>query len=67
MAKRSKANLPQKNCKTCAKPFAWRKKWIRDWDQVLYCSERCQRRKGHVFPGAEFGAAVNLSNRGSHA
>nr|WP_306545253.1 DUF2256 domain-containing protein [Malikia spinosa] len=24
-------------------PFAWRKKWERDWDQVKYCSERCRR------------------------
>ncbi|MDG1704407.1 MAG: DUF2256 domain-containing protein [Pseudomonadales bacterium] len=45
MTKHSKAFLPQKICATCAKPFAWRKKWSRDWDQVLYCSERCRRNK----------------------
>ncbi|NCF75555.1 MAG: DUF2256 domain-containing protein [Proteobacteria bacterium] len=35
---------------TCSKPFAWRKKWARDWDQVLYCSERCRRSKSQISP-----------------
>ena len=30
-------------CVTCGKPFEWRKKWARDWEKVLYCSQRCQR------------------------
>jgi hypothetical protein len=42
---RRKADLPSKICVTCAKPFAWRKKWARDWENVRYCSERCQRNK----------------------
>lgn len=41
----TKTNLPQKVCVTCQKPYAWRKKWARDWDQVKYCSERCRRQK----------------------
>jgi hypothetical protein len=40
-----KPNLPQKICPVCQRPFIWRRKWVRDWDQVRYCSERC-RRKG---------------------
>jgi hypothetical protein len=28
---------------SCGKPFTWRKKWERDWEQVKYCSERCRR------------------------
>ena len=32
-------------CKTCKKPFSWRKKWQRDWENVLYCSERCRKNK----------------------
>ena len=40
-----KPNLPQKICPVCQRPFTWRRKWVRDWDQVRYCSERC-RRKG---------------------
>nr|WP_256487903.1 DUF2256 domain-containing protein [Deinococcus sp. HSC-46F16] len=23
-------------------PFAWRKKWEREWEQVKYCSDRCR-------------------------
>ncbi|MDC1382287.1 DUF2256 domain-containing protein [Candidatus Puniceispirillum sp.] len=37
-----KADLPEKICKFCGRPFQWRKKWSRDWDQVKYCSKRCQ-------------------------
>ncbi|MFM8753701.1 MAG: DUF2256 domain-containing protein, partial [Phenylobacterium sp.] len=25
------------------RPFAWRKKWEKVWDEVKYCSERCRR------------------------
>ena len=38
-----KPTLPTKRCPACARPFAWRKKWARDWDTVVYCSERCRR------------------------
>ncbi len=38
-----KVDLPTKVCVICGHPFAWRKKWARDWDHVLYCSERCRR------------------------
>ena len=37
-----KENLPQKMCPVCQRPFAWRKKWERDWDNVVYCSKRCR-------------------------
>ena len=40
-----KLNLPQKMCPICNKPFTWRKKWQRDWDNVIYCSERGKRNK----------------------
>ncbi|NBQ84116.1 MAG: DUF2256 domain-containing protein [Alphaproteobacteria bacterium] len=43
MAKmRKKADLPSKICRSCGLPFAWRKKWARDWEAVAYCSERCK-------------------------
>lgn len=46
MAKmRRKSDLPTKVCATCGLDFAWRKKWARDWDNVLYCSDRCRRNK----------------------
>ncbi|MGL3608908.1 DUF2256 domain-containing protein [Rhizobium sp. G187] len=38
-----KGDLPTKTCPTCTRPFAWRKKWERDWANVIYCSERCRR------------------------
>ena len=38
-----KNNLPQKVCVICKKPFTWRKKWEKVWDEVKYCSERCRR------------------------
>ncbi|MFN3597255.1 MAG: DUF2256 domain-containing protein [Rubricoccaceae bacterium] len=42
-----KPHLPEKTCPVCRRPFAWRKKWARDWERVVYCSERC-RRQGHT-------------------
>ncbi|MEL6661691.1 MAG: DUF2256 domain-containing protein [Pseudomonadota bacterium] len=38
-----KGDLPEKTCPVCQKPFTWRKKWERVWDDVKYCSERCRR------------------------
>jgi hypothetical protein len=38
----AKAHLPTKICLTCNKPFSWRKKWARDWDNVVYCSDKCR-------------------------
>lgn len=38
-----KANLPSKVCPICERPFDWRKKWERNWDAIVYCSERCRR------------------------
>ena len=40
---RTKSQLLEKTCAACRKPFAWRKKWERDWDNVRFCSERCRR------------------------
>ena len=25
----------------CLRPFNWRKKWAKDWQEVKYCSKRC--------------------------
>lgn len=36
-----KENLPSKVCVTCNRPFTWRKKWERCWDEVTTCSKRC--------------------------
>ncbi|WP_084627563.1 DUF2256 domain-containing protein [Elstera litoralis] len=37
-----KLTLPSKMCVACQRPFVWRKKWERDWEQVRYCSDRCR-------------------------
>jgi hypothetical protein len=41
---RKKSELPEKDCLACGRPFTWRKKWERDWDDVKYCSDACRRR-----------------------
>jgi hypothetical protein len=38
-----KEHLPEKACVTCGRPFRWRRKWARDWQEVRHCSERCRR------------------------
>ncbi len=43
---RKKGDLPTKICATCARPFAWRKKWEKVWDEVRYCSDRCRDGRG---------------------
>ncbi|MEO1553380.1 MAG: DUF2256 domain-containing protein [Pseudomonadota bacterium] len=40
-----KKSLPTKTCPICERPFDWRKKWARNWDEIVYCSERCRRAK----------------------
>ncbi len=46
MKMRRKSDLPTKVCAACGRPFAWRKKWEKVWDEVRYCSERCKRARG---------------------
>lgn len=43
-----KENLPTKICVVCNRPFNWRKKWERCWDEVTCCSKSCnaKRRNG---------------------
>ncbi|NBV74819.1 MAG: DUF2256 domain-containing protein [Methylococcaceae bacterium] len=41
----NKLTLPSKICLVCQRPFNWRKKWARDWENVRYCSERCRRHR----------------------
>jgi hypothetical protein len=43
MRMRRKADLPSKMCVACGRPFAWRKKWEKVWEEVKYCSDRCRR------------------------
>ncbi|MCF1751183.1 DUF2256 domain-containing protein [Mariniradius sediminis] len=41
-----KQHLPTKTCVVCNRPFSWRKKWEKVWDEVKYCSDRCRRERG---------------------
>lgn len=43
-----KANLPVKVCIVCNRPFTWRKKWQRIWDEVKYCSDKCRSNKNKM-------------------
>ncbi|OUX37164.1 MAG: hypothetical protein CBE33_03745 [Candidatus Pelagibacter sp. TMED273] len=40
-----KQHLPYKYCKSCSRIFYWRKKWIREWENVKFCSKRCSSTK----------------------
>ncbi|MCH2044603.1 MAG: DUF2256 domain-containing protein [Saprospiraceae bacterium] len=46
--KPKKQDLPQKICPVCERPFTWRKKWEKVWDEVRYCSQRCKRNKNNI-------------------
>jgi hypothetical protein len=37
-----KENLPQKTCVICGRPFYWRKKWSKVWNEIKYCSDKCR-------------------------
>ena len=54
----AKENLPSKVCVSCGRPFTWRKKWERCWDEVTTCSKRCnaERRQRHRGAAGDDGA-----------
>ncbi|OYX48218.1 MAG: DUF2256 domain-containing protein [Alphaproteobacteria bacterium 32-64-14] len=47
-----KADLPSKPCMACGRPFSWRKKWERCWEEVRFCSDRCRRDRKPGGPGS---------------
>jgi hypothetical protein len=40
-----KTNLPSKTCLVCNRPFSWRKKWEKVWDDVKYFIYKCRMNK----------------------
>jgi hypothetical protein len=40
-----KNHLPQKLCIVCKRSFRWRKKWEKVWDDIKYCSHKCQNNR----------------------
>lgn len=45
MKRLKKKELPSKICALCQRPFTWRKKWEKVWDEVKYCSQKCRMNK----------------------
>ena len=43
--KGNKRNLPSKPCTICGRDMSWRRAWAKNWEQVLYCSEACRKKK----------------------
>lgn len=41
----SKKQYENKICIVCNRPFEWRKKWEKVWDEVKYCSQKCRKNK----------------------
>ncbi len=39
---RRKGDLPTRVCVVCERPFTWRKRWAKVWDEVRVCSDRCR-------------------------
>ena len=57
-----------KICPICRRPFSWRRKWAKCWDEVRYCSAACRRRKVRsVDIALERSILVLLGSRGSPA
>lgn len=52
-----KPHLPEKICLVCQRPFAWRKKWEKVWDEVRYCSDACRGRRASITASPSSSAA----------
>ncbi len=37
-----KKRIEPKICVVCQRPFEWRKKWEKCWNDVKYCSDKCR-------------------------
>ncbi len=43
MRSMKKSNLPEKDCIVCGRPFKWRKKWEKCWDEEINTPEILDR------------------------
>ncbi len=64
--KGNKQDLPQKPCAVCGRAMVWRKSWAKNWDSVLYCSDRCRADKANAQPSAAH-ALPGAPRRGANA
>lgn len=62
-AQRKKRDLPSRLCATCGRPFVWRKKWEKVWDEVKYCSDRCRRQRTSQAASLQSQRACSSSER----
>ncbi|MBK9371775.1 MAG: DUF2256 domain-containing protein [Deltaproteobacteria bacterium] len=60
---RPPSERPEKICAVCGRPFSWRKRWEKVWDEVRYCSDACRRRRGGRGGGAQ-GAGAGGASKG---
>ncbi|QXM25363.1 DUF2256 domain-containing protein [Elioraea tepida] len=60
---RRKGDLPSKPCAVCGRPFSWRRKWAKVWDEVRYCSEACRARRGRERKGERCCSGATTSPR----
>lgn len=61
-----KPHLPEKPCAVCGRPFTWRRKWAKVWDEVRYCSDRCRRERNKAAHALDAHAEhAGASNSGS--
>jgi hypothetical protein len=59
----SAKNQPTKICEHCGRVIELRKKWLLNWEQIKYCSEKCRRAKGD--PNFENDLMQLLKKRGA--
>ena len=65
---RKRDALPEKTCITCGRPFAWRKKWAKSWNEVKYCSKACRsQRPGDLEERLEQAIIELINLRGTNA
>ncbi|MEO0454093.1 MAG: DUF2256 and DUF3253 domain-containing protein [Verrucomicrobiota bacterium] len=54
-------------CQHCGRPFSWRKKWEKVWDEIKYCSQKCRSEsKRSVHRRYEEGIIELLRQRNPH-
>lgn len=55
--------MESKVCGRCGRRFEWRKKWEGCWDEVKYCSQRCQKSRLGAIDAALEAAILDVTAR----
>jgi len=59
----AKENLPSKVCVLCNRPFTWRKKWERVWDEVTTCSKSCNAKRRSAKKSNDSDDGINSADK----